>query len=344
MSYLNKITDRESLAKVVDEAKRVGKVVGYTSGHFDIIHPGHVDYLANAKKECDLLVVGINSDSSSKQLKGPTRPINSVTARLRVLAALASVDYVFEYDELNNNVNISVIKPNLYMKAGDYDRSKLSSAKIIEDLGGEVRFIPFIKGYSTTSIVQTCQGQVLTEFTYKIPNAKPAIILDRDGCIVEHVDYLHRPEDVKLMPGVVEGLKKLSKEFRLVIATNQPGIGMGYFGLQDFYKTNLQMLKLLSKEGILIDKIYFSPYTKADNAECRKPNIGMGLKAKHDLNLDLTKCYVVGDTSTDILFGNNLGCRTIQVKTGKEENLYQEAKADFIANDLSEAAEWILGQ
>ena len=116
-----KIVTRDEIVSLVKEAKAKtkGLLVGYTSGVFDLMHPGHVQYLEDAKKHCDLLIVGVNSDASVKKYKSAVRPIVPAEARMKVLAGLTSVDLIFQFDEVNNNHNIEFIKPDIYLKAGD---------------------------------------------------------------------------------------------------------------------------------------------------------------------------------------------------------------------------------
>ena len=119
------------------------------------------------------------------------------------------------------------------------------------------------------------------------------------------------PKQFELLPGVAEGLKLLQeKGFRLVVVTNQPGIGFGYFSKEDFFRVNKEMLRQLSGEGILIDKIYFSPYTKAEKRPCRKPGTLLGERAIEELNLDIDSSIMFGDAESDIEFAKNLGCKS----------------------------------
>jgi len=120
MSIVEKISTRENLSKLIPRLQSEGKRIGFTSGVFDLIHPGHVDYLEQASSLCDILVVAVNSDSSVRTNKGDSRPICSEEARIKVVASFESVDFVFLFDEKNNNTNIEVLKPQFYIKAGDY--------------------------------------------------------------------------------------------------------------------------------------------------------------------------------------------------------------------------------
>ncbi|MCI5065518.1 HAD-IIIA family hydrolase [bacterium] len=306
-----------ALPELSAQWRREGKTVGYTSGVFDILHRGHVEYLTKAAEQCDILVVGVNSDSSVRQLKGPERPIQGEDDRLAVIVGLEAVSHAFLFSEKNNNRNIELLKPDLYLKAGDYDRSRLSSAPLVESYGGEIVFIPFVEGRSSTGVIEKIQAAGLAHAEpLPSPNPAPAAFLDRDGTICRHVQYLSEPEKFELLPGVTTALQRLQKAgYRLVVITNQPGIGFGYFTREDFYRVNLAMLKQLSGAGILIDKIYFSPATQAEQSSCRKPGTALGERAIAELALLREDSIMFGDAASDIEFAKNLGCMSCQILT-----------------------------
>ncbi len=342
----NKIITREGLLELF-KTNRPSQV-GFTSGSFDLIHPGHVDYLNKAKELCQCLVVGVNSDASIKAYKSELRPIVPAESRAKVVAGLESVDYVFIFDELNNNENISQLKPDFYIKAADYSKKTLSSAPIVESYGGQVKLIDLVESSSSSEIINSILEKYsagLQAYTPKdkLPLSK-AVILDRDGTINEHVEYLFEPDKFVLLANAIAGIKAFQDAgYRVVIITNQPGVDFGYFQFEDLFKVNKKMLKLLSAEGILVDKIYFSPYTKAAGTDCRKPNLGLIRRAEKELNLDLKNSVVIGDSSGDIKMGRDAGCKTILVQTGNagSDNLY-EVQADYISMDLLEAAKFII--
>ena len=127
--------------------------VVFTNGCFDIIHAGHIDYLSKARNLGDVLVVGLNSDESVRRLKGPQRPINDVDARSKVLASLFFVDYVIVFEEDTPLNLIKSVRPDILVKGGDYTRDTVVGADFVESYGGKFVILPFIKGYSTTSII-----------------------------------------------------------------------------------------------------------------------------------------------------------------------------------------------
>ena len=227
----HKIKTREELKEIVKRIKQESKKVAFTSGSFDIIHAGHVDYLEKAKQKCDTLIVGVNSDLSIKQYKNPNRPIIPQDQRIKLIAAFECIDYAFIFNETNNNVNIETLKPDYYIKAEDYKTSQLSSKPIVEKYGGEVILIPIKEEISTTEIIEKINmlSSIDTIETYQNENIK-VIFLDRDGTINEEIEYLHSPEQFKLIQNALEGMKKMQDiGYRLIIVTNQPGIGLGYF-------------------------------------------------------------------------------------------------------------------
>ena len=345
---MSKLTTRDELVSIISAAKQAGKRTGFTSGVFDILHPGHVEYLAEARKQCDLLVVGLNSDASVKSNKGPNRPVCAQADRCAVLAGLESVDNIFIFDESNNNRNIELLKPDLYIKAGDYDKSRLSSAAAVESYGGKVLIVPMRAGHSSTTLIERIGKQYLAAqpVSLEIPayEKRPAVFLDRDGVINEHVEYLHEVSKLKFLPGVFEALRDLSAAgFRIVVVTNQPGIGMGYFSQEDFFAVNREMLKAASKAGVNFDRIYYCPHSRADKCSCRKPGTALLERAVKDLNLDLAGSFFVGDMTSDIQTAANAGCASVLVKTGQggADGLYQ-VKADFEAATLADAARWII--
>lgn len=127
--------------------------VVFTNGCFDILHPGHVDYLQRARSLGSCLVVGLNSDASVRRLKGPLRPVNDETSRALVLAALACVDYVAVFHEDTPYELIRTVEPDVLVKGGDWSVDRIVGRDLVEGRGGRVLSIPLLKGYSTTAIV-----------------------------------------------------------------------------------------------------------------------------------------------------------------------------------------------
>lgn len=346
-TFSSKIISREDAQTLTLKYRAEGKQVGFTSGTFDLIHPGHVSYLAEAKSRVDVLVVGLNSDESVRKYKDPSRPIIPDRARAEVLAGLSSVDHVFIFSETNNNQNIELLKPDYYLKAGDYSSSTLSSAPIVESYGGKVVIIPFEKGFSTTSILKKIETLAKSVEGQDIRYEKrPAVFVDRDGTIIEHVEYLSEPEKVREIPGSFAALKRLKEHgFRIVIVTNQPGIGLGYFSREDLFEVNREMLTQATKAGLAIDRIYFCPHSKADGCTCRKPGTYLLKRAERELNVDISRSYMIGDMTSDVMTGKNAGCAGVLVKTGRGgDDGICEVAPDLVAESLTQAAEQIIAK
>lgn len=167
-----------------------------------------------------------------------------------------------------------------------------------------------------------------------------AVFLDRDGVIVEDVGYHYKTEDFKLMPNAVKGLKLL-KNYKLFIATNQSGVGRGYYKLKDFEDFNNHLVKELKQYNIKIRKTYCCPHRPQDNCECRKPKTKMLEDAKKEFDINLRKSFAIGDRKSDFEMGKKAGCKTIHV-LGKGEKTRKSVKPDYFAKDLLDAARWIL--
>lgn len=147
------VIDEQNLKKVVTEAKKRGEKIVMTNGCFDLLHPGHVSYLENARKLGDRLIVAVNTDQSVKRLKGESRPINTLEARMAVLAGLSSVDWVVPFDEDTPQRLIGEILPDLLVKGGDYQPDQIAGSQEVWANGGEVCVLNFENGCSTTNII-----------------------------------------------------------------------------------------------------------------------------------------------------------------------------------------------
>lgn len=150
--------DPRSLVALVNAHRRAGRRIVFTNGCFDIVHRGHVTYLSQAKALGDVLIVGVNSDDSVRRLKGADRPVNAFEDRAQVLAGLSSVDHVIEFREDTPEALIRLIGPDVVAKGGDYTDETLPEAALVRALGGEVRFLPYLEGASTTGLIAHIRG------------------------------------------------------------------------------------------------------------------------------------------------------------------------------------------
>ena len=148
-----KVMPLEELAQVVEGWKRQGLKVGFTNGCFDILHRGHVAYLAQARGWCDRLVVALNTDASVRRLKGEGRPINDLDSRAVVIGGLQSVDRVTAFDDPTPLALIERLRPDVLIKGADYSREGVVGGDLVESWGGEVRLANFEDGYSTTKTI-----------------------------------------------------------------------------------------------------------------------------------------------------------------------------------------------
>jgi rfaE bifunctional protein nucleotidyltransferase chain/domain len=158
MGLEKKIKSRAALAKILGLLQRRGKKVVFTNGCFDIIHLGHVKYLEKARRLGNILVVGLNSDSSVRAIKGKGRPINGERERAGVLASLYFVDYVTIFSEATPERLIQKLKPDILVKGGDWKVRDIVGSDFVRARGGRVARISFVKGYSTTSTIKKVRG------------------------------------------------------------------------------------------------------------------------------------------------------------------------------------------
>ncbi len=151
---MGKVATLKELLRIRKDLKNSRKKVVFTNGCFDILHRGHVEYLANAKALGDVLIVGVNSDASVKRIKGDGRPIVDVEDRTHVLAALASVDYVCVFDEDTPYNIISQLVPDILVKGADWPLEKVVGRDVVEAAGGSVKTIEFLPHRSTSRIIE----------------------------------------------------------------------------------------------------------------------------------------------------------------------------------------------
>jgi rfaE bifunctional protein nucleotidyltransferase chain/domain len=163
MSFHNQLAAKlisiDEIARFVNAKKLNGKRIVFTNGCFDILHPGHVDYLSRARDLGDILVLGLNTDDSVKrQNKGPDRPINTQDSRAKVLAALGCVDAIVYFNEDTPYELIKKVMPDFLVKGGDWAVDKIVGHDLVTKHGGQVLSIPFVEGFSTTGLINKLKG------------------------------------------------------------------------------------------------------------------------------------------------------------------------------------------
>jgi D-beta-D-heptose 7-phosphate kinase/D-beta-D-heptose 1-phosphate adenosyltransferase len=150
-SFQDKIKEREELRGIVERLKKDGKRICLTNGCFDIVHQGHVLYLEEARRHGDCLIVGVNTDSSVREIKGENKPIIPLEGRMTVLAALEAVDYVVSFAEPDPFELISSLRPHVLVKGGDWEEGEVVGRELVE----ETILVPYIEGASTSGIIKT---------------------------------------------------------------------------------------------------------------------------------------------------------------------------------------------
>lgn len=154
-----RVLDMAGLQRFVETARQTGKRIVFTNGVFDVLHSGHVTYLQEAASLGDLLIVGVNNDDGVRRLKGPERPLNPLQERLAVLAGLTSVAAVVAFGEDTPERLIRCIRPDVFVKGGDYHRSNLKEAGLVESLGGTVVLAGYVPGRSTTGLIRRARSE-----------------------------------------------------------------------------------------------------------------------------------------------------------------------------------------
>lgn len=175
-------------------------------------------------------------------------------------------------------------------------------------------------------------------------NRRRFVLLDRDGTVIEDKHYLCDPEGVELLPGAVEGLRRMQDMgFGLALLTNQSGVGRGYFTEDDVHAVNNRLLSLLREQNVRIDAVYHCPHAPEENCRCRKPEPGMMLQAAGELGFDPFESFMIGDKLADMQLGRNAGAVSILVRTGKgaQEEDACRGIADHVVDDLAQAADII---
>lgn len=168
----------------------------------------------------------------------------------------------------------------------------------------------------------------------------PAVFIDRDGTIMEDTDYCSHPKDVRIFPGVVDALRRLrSRGFKVIIITNQSGIGRGLFTLDQYRAVEAEVLRQLGDD--LIDATYYCPDAPGQHSNCRKPAPGMIVNATRDYHIDLSHSFLIGDKEIDVECAHNAGVRAIRVRTGIQRDM-TGSKADWVADDMPAAVGMIL--
>src|SRR5437868_9558056 len=170
----------------------------------------------------------------------------------------------------------------------------------------------------------------------------PAVFIDRDGTIMHDADYCSDPKQVKIFDGAAEALRRLKDAgYKIIVITNQSGIGRSFFTEKQYRAVEAEVSRQLGNG--LIDATYFCPDAPGKPSKCRKPQPGMVLDAARELNIDLSRSFLIGDKEIDAEWAHNAGVRGIRVRTGFD-NMTEGSRADWVAEDLPAAANIILNE
>lgn len=345
-NFNKKIVSREDCINISVQAKKQGKKVGFTSGAYDLIHSGHIASLDKAKQECDILIIGLNTDKSIKQYKDERKPLLSQDIRQIILAGLESVDYVFLFDELNNNKNIELIQPNYYIKGPDYKTKKMTSASIVKKYGGEVKIVEHNQTtISTSNIINDILAKFITNNCDNKHIYNGLVLIDRDGVINKEVNYLNSADQFELIEGTIDGIRLLNENnYAVAIITNQPGIDLGLYTSKDLLSIHKKMIGTFHKNKIRLDRIFVTPNTHPDS-KYKKPNPGMIHEAINYFKLNSDKIYMIGDRRSDSKAAKeaNNNIITIGVETGYgQKDTWVNHSPDKIVKDILEACQTIV--
>lgn len=311
-----------------------------TNGVFDVLHRGHVSYLHRAAELGASLLIAVNSDASARLLgKGPDRPLNSADDRAYVLAGLESVDLITFFDARTPVELIQEIRPDIYVKGGDYDMETLEETRVVRSWGGKSVAIQFVDGFSTTSLVNRIRQ----------PHSalRKAAFLDRDGVINKDKAYVHRWEDFEFVPGAIEGMRKLQDSgYTLVIVTNQSGLARGYYSEEDYLQLTQELRQYLASHGVQLAGVYHCPHHPKGTVppisiecNCRKPAPGMLIKAASELCLSLPDSILIGDKPSDIEAARAAGVgRAYLVESENPESGCKDESANGYYANLLECA------
>lgn len=332
---MGKVLFLKELINKARAAKRQGKTIVTYNGSFDIIHSGHVQSIHEAKSQGDVLFVLVNSDKSVRSYKGPTRPIIEEKERAKMISGVEGVDYVSIFNDVTPVKILEKIKPNVHCNGSDWGKNCVERG-IVEKNGGRIHVLGWVPGLSTSKLIKR-----IIE-THNMPIAK-AVFLDRDGTINDNGSgYIYEIDKFKFLPGVIRSLKKLTKtNFKIIVVTNQSGIGRRYFSLRQYKTLTNWMLRLLKKEGILITKIYYCPHHPKKKCDCRKPKIGLFLKAVSEFGISLNDSWFIGDSESDVIAGRNANIKVIKLGDKMPKELKLEP--NYYSSSLAEAVKIILG-
>ena len=239
---------------------------------------------------------------------------------------------------------IKDLKPDIYLKGGDYKIDELEEAKLVSSWGGKAIVSPFHEGFSTTSLIKKIKLEPKKIDIKKKINK--AVFLDRDGVINKDTGYVSKCEDFVFLKSVTNALSEFARnDYKLIVVTNQSGIGRGYFKELDFLKICSFMNSYLIEKKIFIDAIYYCPHHPNATIEkykivcnCRKPECGMIIKASQDLGINLEESILIGDKLSDMQAAYKAGIPNRYFINNKSNETNQDKLITKSFNSLWECA------
>jgi rfaE bifunctional protein nucleotidyltransferase chain/domain len=334
------VVDLDALLALRASWRAEGKAVVWTNGCFDVLHAGHARSLRAASALGDVLVVGVNSDDSVRRLKGPSRPAVPQGQRAELVAALGCVDRVVVFDDLTPQRVLGLLRPEVHCKGADYappSGKPVPERALVEGYGGRVEFLPLQPGLSTTALLDRLNAAGEPTFLPTVTRA--AVLLDRDGTLIEDAGYPRDPGQVRLLPGAAPALRALQEAgFVLAVVSNQSGIGRGLVRPEEALAVHRRFADLLAAEGVVLGGAYYCPHAPDEGCACRKPSPGLLLRACADLGAAPARSFLVGDKPSDAEAGRRAGCATVLLAAPKGAPC---AAADFLASYWGEAIAWI---
>ncbi|MFO8016581.1 MAG: D-glycero-beta-D-manno-heptose 1,7-bisphosphate 7-phosphatase [Candidatus Woesearchaeota archaeon] len=308
----DKLRPIREISSIASSLRKEEKKIVTLNGSFDLIHSGHIYLIQEARKQGDVLVIGLNSDRSYGQYKDERGPIMGEMHRAAIISAMQDVDYVVLFDETTPIKFIEAVKPHVHCNGAEYEEDCVE-AQAVREVGGRLHLIREADEggdkISTTGIME----RIAERFG---SGKRKAVFLDRDGILNADKGYVFRPEDFEFVEGSVDALKYLkSKGYILVIITGQSGIGRGKYSLDDMKRFNRHLMDMYGREGITFDRIYYCPHHPDEGCDCRKPGFQLWQKAKKELNIDMAKSWTIGDKLDDCKAGKKAGTRTILLES-----------------------------
>jgi rfaE bifunctional protein nucleotidyltransferase chain/domain len=348
-----KILGYPAAIKKIAELKKQGKKVGLCHGGFDLLHPGQMKHFESAKKLCNVLFVSITSDQFVTSRKGSGRPVFTDKLRAYSAACIEFVDYVVISDFEKGVEVIKKLKPSYYIKGPDFINKTTpgitAEREAVVSVGGETKYTND-PNLSTTEIIRYIKEE--------LDRKRILVIVDRDGTIIEHMDFLGKnpkwKNEVKLKKEVVDLLiyAKTKYDAAFVVVTNQTGVARKYFDCKTVEEINAYIAGLLKEKGIIISSWQYCPdadsaYAKLKKSQIkfdpkyvkdktkRKPRPDMVFDALKELKADIKdfdSIIVIGDHDDDKGLAENLKAKFINVVNKSYEDLVRELQEGFSAS------------